>query len=104
MSKLCTCLWHNGKYYLNFDKTPFHPQGGGQVGDKGWVIIGEASIEVLNTVENRGVIFHEISKQGRDTFLVANGVDPSEFPAEAKFDLVRIWGSHFTGTQIRSVL
>lgn len=55
--------------YLIFDKTLFHPQGGGQPDDKGWIEAGENKFEVVKLVaprdpnENPYVIRHYFSSQ-----------------------------------------
>lgn len=45
-------------YQLLLDQTPFYAQGGGQVGDTGFLYLGEEKIEVLDTRREEGVIVH----------------------------------------------
>lgn len=45
-------------YLLVFDKTPFYPEGGGQVGDKGLLEWNNQSIQILNTRKEGGLIVH----------------------------------------------
>ena len=45
-------------YQLVFDKTPFYPNGGGQVGDTGFLYSGEKKIAVLDTRKEEGQIIH----------------------------------------------
>lgn len=53
-------LHKHGKtsYQLVLDKTPFYAQGGGQVGDTGFLYIEEEKIAVLDTRKEEGVIIH----------------------------------------------
>ena len=46
------------QYQLVLDRTPFYPEGGGQVGDQGWFIQGEERIEVLDTKRENQLIVH----------------------------------------------
>jgi alanyl-tRNA synthetase len=64
------------RYQLVLDKTPFYPEGGGQVGDKGFLIFNNEKIQVLDTKKEHGDIIHITKKLPSDV----------EFPAEAKID------------------
>ncbi|MEK9829280.1 MAG: alanine--tRNA ligase [Schleiferiaceae bacterium] len=41
--------------------TPFYPEGGGQVGDQGFLTFGEERIAVVNTTKETGVILHHLA-------------------------------------------
>ena len=45
---------------LILDKTPFYPEGGGQVGDTGTLMVGTKEIKVLDTKKENNVIIHYI--------------------------------------------
>ena len=45
-------------YHIVLDQTPFYPEGGGQVGDTGYLISGTQRIKVLDTRKEAGVILH----------------------------------------------
>ena len=54
-------------FQLVFDSTPFYPQGGGQVGDKGHLILDKNEIiEIQNTVKENDTIIHECKKLPND--------------------------------------
>ncbi len=42
----------DGKYYVELAETIFHPQGGGQKGDKGTLIIDGQNYAVVNTIKD----------------------------------------------------
>lgn len=44
--------------YITLDKTIFHPKGGGQDGDIGWIVGEKFKFDVLKTLEVDDVIFH----------------------------------------------
>ncbi len=45
-------------YQLVLAKTPFYPEGGGQVGDQGKLYFGEDAIEVIDVKKENGLIVH----------------------------------------------
>ncbi len=47
---------------LILDKTPFYPEGGGQVGDTGILKVGTTEVKVLDTKKENNVIIHYVEK------------------------------------------
>ncbi|NVK05252.1 MAG: alanine--tRNA ligase [Flavobacteriia bacterium] len=47
-------------YQIVLDHTPFYPEGGGQVGDKGILRSGEDSVRVWDTKKETGMILHYV--------------------------------------------
>lgn len=45
-------------YQIVFDNTPFYPEGGGQVGDKGVLTRADETIEIINTKKENNLILH----------------------------------------------
>lgn len=43
------------------DQTAFYPESGGQLGDKGYLILGKDSFKVTNTRQKQGKIIHELN-------------------------------------------
>jgi len=55
------------QYQIVLNRTPFYPEGGGQVGDIGWMIFGSEStgqerIRVLDTKKENTLIYHIVEK------------------------------------------
>ncbi len=46
------------QYQIVLYRTPFYPEGGGQVGDQGWLINGDEKVEVLDTKRENQLIVH----------------------------------------------
>ena len=46
------------RFQIVLDRTPFYAEGGGQVGDTGWLVQGDARIEVLDTKRENQLIVH----------------------------------------------
>ncbi len=49
-------------YELVLQETPFYPEGGGQVGDTGYLLVGEEKIPVLDTRKENKLIIHKVKK------------------------------------------
>ena len=49
-------------FQLIFNLTPFYPEGGGQVGDTGWITSNSEKIEILDTKKENGVIIHIVDQ------------------------------------------
>ena len=46
------------QFQIMLDRTPFYPEGGGQVGDRGWLVQGDDQVEVLDTKRENQLIVH----------------------------------------------
>ncbi len=49
-------------YQIVLNKTPFYPEGGGQVGDRGVLLLGQEKINVLDTKKENELIIHIVNK------------------------------------------
>ena len=53
-------------YQVVLDKTPFYAEGGGQVGDKGTLLVGDQKIMVYNTKKENDLIIHFVNELPTD--------------------------------------
>jgi alanyl-tRNA synthetase len=54
------------QFQLVLDRTPFYPEGGGQVGDQGWLIQGADQVEVIDTKRENQLIVHFTKELPKD--------------------------------------
>ena len=55
------------RYQLVLDRTPFYPEGGGQVGDRGWLITaGGGKTEIVGTTKENNEILHIVKRLPED--------------------------------------
>jgi alanyl-tRNA synthetase len=47
--------------HVVLEGSPFYPEGGGQVGDQGWLRFGDETLEVMQTTKETGVILHHLA-------------------------------------------
>lgn len=73
---LLKVIQNNDKNYVVIDKNIFYPQGGGQKGDRGKLIIGDATYEITNTIKNPNNISEAMLEiqEKLDENLVGNSV------------------------------
>jgi alanyl-tRNA synthetase len=62
------------RYHLVLDKTPFYPEGGGQVGDSGVLRFGQEYIDVIDTKKFHGDILHITTKLPADLTAKAEAI------------------------------
>jgi len=81
----------SGKGYVVLDQTCFYPRGGGQEADRGFLVLGDSKIEVLDVVKIGDVVVHVIAGEVPEGAVVRCEVD-----AERRLGLMR----HHTATHI----
>ncbi|MGV4414078.1 alanine--tRNA ligase [Chryseobacterium sp. T1] len=92
----------DGEFYqVVLDNTPFYPEGGGQVGDKGLLENAEESLEVLETKKENGLIISLIPNLPKDISAVfyakVNAVERKNSQANHS-------GTHLLHEALREVL
>ena len=60
------------QYQIVLDVTPFYPEGGGQVGDTGYLEFNGNKTEIVDTIKENGVILHITEKLPTDVNVVFN--------------------------------
>ncbi|WP_310556782.1 alanine--tRNA ligase [Flavobacterium sp.] len=79
-------------YQIVLDATPFYPEGGGQVGDKGTLVSANESIEIVDTKKENNLILHFSKKLPENV----NG----SFSAKVNTDLRDLSSRNHTATHL----
>lgn len=95
--------------FLIFNKTPFYAEGGGQVGDTGYIEDENAKLSIINTFKIDEVIVHEIEKVDNPEY--PGTLETIVAPFFAQVDEKRRWdimrnhsATHFLHKALRMVL
>ncbi|SHG07647.1 alanyl-tRNA synthetase [Flavobacterium segetis] len=88
-------------YQIVLDNTPFYPEGGGQVGDRGVLVSANETIEIIDTKKENNLILH-FAKQLPENLN-------AKFIAKVDSDLLALTSSNHSATHLmhqalRSVL
>ena len=92
MQAMITGVKHvKGKLLVVLDQTPFYPESGGQVGDRGWIETGSYRLQVTDTIKDGDAIVHVISAvfdKILDTAITPDdlAIDSNQLSAEASVD------------------
>ncbi|TDD94413.1 alanine--tRNA ligase [Flavobacterium cellulosilyticum] len=79
-------------YQIVLDATPFYPEGGGQVGDKGSLVSANETIEIIDTKKENNLILHFAKKLPENI----NG----SFVAQVNQDLRRLSSRNHSATHL----
>ncbi len=92
------------QYQLVFDKTPFYPEGGGQVGDTGTILNENETVRILDTKKENNLIIHfsdRLPKNPKADFVARVDADKRELAAAnhsathlLHYALRKVLGSH----------
>jgi len=90
------------RYHLVFESTPFYPEGGGQLGDKGYLTNKDGEkIEILNTFKENDSIIHECFHLPNDLSLVYD----IQIDKEKRFEIsCNHTSTHLLHQALRSIL
>jgi len=66
-------------FQMVLDKTPFYAEGGGQIGDRGYIEFGAEKIKVIDTIRENDLIIHIVDKIPSDFNALGNAyIDASK--------------------------
>lgn len=88
-------------YQIVLDNTPFYPEGGGQVGDKGLLTSANESIEIIDTKKENNLILHFTKQLPENTSAVFIAKVNAELRADSQSNHT---ATHLLHQALRSIL
>jgi len=89
------------QFHLVLNKTPFYAEGGGQVGDSGYLMIGDEKIKVLTTKKENDLTIHYVDKLPSN---MSEDVDCFVHAEKRKLTENNHTATHLLHSALRSVL
>jgi alanyl-tRNA synthetase len=88
-------------YQIVLDTTPFYPEGGGQVGDKGVLVSANETIQIIDTKKENNLILHFTKKLPQNV----NGVFVAKVDSKLRSDTTKNHSAtHLMHQALRSIL
>ena len=88
-------------YQIVLDSTPFYPEGGGQVGDKGVLVSANETIQIIDTKKENNLILHFTKKLPENV----NGVFVAKVDSKLRSDTTKNHSAtHLMHQALRSIL
>ncbi|KYG67138.1 alanine--tRNA ligase [Bdellovibrio bacteriovorus] len=85
------------------DATSFYGEGGGQVGDVGYIMNGPSRARVVNTTKTDDVVLHHVEVEHGD-FKIGNAVDTIVDPIDRRNTMANHSATHLLHSALRRVL
>ena len=94
----------NGKSLVVLDRTPFYVESGGQVGDKGNLIVNDTHLRVVNLIKVNNQIVHVVENEN-NTVLTTGMKIIAEVNSNRRWDIMRNHSAtHFLHRALREIL
>jgi alanyl-tRNA synthetase len=88
-------------YQIVLDNTPFYPEGGGQVGDKGVLVSANETIQIIDTKKENNLILHFTKKLPENV----NGIFVAKVDSKLRSDTTKNHSAtHLMHQALRSIL
>jgi alanyl-tRNA synthetase len=88
-------------YQIVLDSTPFYPEGGGQVGDKGVLVSANETIQIIDTKKENNLILHFTKKLPENV----NGIFVAKVDSKLRSDTTKNHSAtHLMHQALRSIL
>jgi alanyl-tRNA synthetase len=89
--------------FIILDKTPFYAEGGGQVGDLGFLVVDGGEAQVTNTTKNQEVFVHHIEVT-KGSVKVGHSAQSHVYEAERRNTQANHSATHLMHAALRKVL